>query len=113
MRYRSTDRLCRGGAPMENLAHSASLHSLVKDAPSKPGTKHLALVFRADSRLRAKTLSGDPLYPPSNPGGASDTCAATMRHPTAGTRSQVWLCRPIRSPPWRWNVVFAVPKSRP
>jgi hypothetical protein len=27
---------------MENLAHSASLHSAVKSAPSKPGTKHLA-----------------------------------------------------------------------
>ena len=27
MLYRSTDRLCRRGAPMENLAHSASFHS--------------------------------------------------------------------------------------
>src|SRR3712207_8997574 len=26
MLYRSTDCLCRCGAPMENLAHSASLH---------------------------------------------------------------------------------------
>src|SRR3974390_1616128 len=41
MLYRSTDRLCRCGAPMQNLAHSASFESLDKDAPSKPGIKHL------------------------------------------------------------------------
>jgi hypothetical protein len=32
MLYRSTDRLCRRGAPMENLAHSASFDSKDKDA---------------------------------------------------------------------------------
>jgi hypothetical protein len=41
MLYRSTDRRCRCGAPMKNLAHSASLESLDKNAPSKTGTKHL------------------------------------------------------------------------
>jgi hypothetical protein len=41
MLYRSTDCLCRRGAPMKNLAHSASFESFDKDAPSKPGTKHL------------------------------------------------------------------------
>jgi thiosulfate/3-mercaptopyruvate sulfurtransferase len=41
MLYRSTDCLCRCGAPMKNLAHSASFESLDKHAPSKPGTKHL------------------------------------------------------------------------
>ena len=41
MLYRSTDRLCRRGAPMQNLAHSASFESLDKDAPSKAGTKQL------------------------------------------------------------------------
>ena len=41
MLYRSTDCLCRRGAPMKNLAHSASFESLDKIAPSKPGTKHL------------------------------------------------------------------------
>jgi len=40
MLYRSTDRLCRCGAPMKNLAHSASFESLDKNAPSKAGTKH-------------------------------------------------------------------------
>ncbi|CDX14863.1 hypothetical protein MPLB_1490065 [Mesorhizobium sp. ORS 3324] len=35
MLYRSTDRLCRRGAPMENLAHSASFDSEDKDAPIK------------------------------------------------------------------------------
>src|SRR5262245_56162996 len=39
--YCSTDRLCRGGAPMKNLAHSASFESELKGAPSKPGIKHL------------------------------------------------------------------------
>src|SRR5436190_23847242 len=38
----STDRLCRCGAAVENLAHSASLHSLENNAPSNPGIKHLA-----------------------------------------------------------------------
>src|SRR5271170_6043234 len=38
--YRSTDRLCRGGAAVENLAHSASLHAGENGAPSKPGIKH-------------------------------------------------------------------------
>lgn len=42
MLYRSTDRLCRGGAPVSNLAHSASFHSGEKNAPSKSGIKHLA-----------------------------------------------------------------------
>jgi len=42
MLYRSTDRLCRCGAPMENLAHSASLHSRDNIEPSNPGIKHLA-----------------------------------------------------------------------
>jgi hypothetical protein len=38
---RSTDRLRRRGAAVKNLAHSASLHSSVKSAPSNPGIKHL------------------------------------------------------------------------
>src|SRR6478752_5838574 len=42
MLYRSTNRLCRRGAPMVNLAHSASFHSREKTAPSKPGIKQLA-----------------------------------------------------------------------
>jgi hypothetical protein len=41
MLYRSTDRLCRCGAPMKNLAHSASFESLDKNAPSNAGTKQL------------------------------------------------------------------------
>src|SRR5580704_15554047 len=41
MLYRSTDRLSRRGAPVQNLAHSASFESLNKDAPSKAGTKQL------------------------------------------------------------------------
>jgi hypothetical protein len=41
MLYRSTDRLCRCGAPVKNLSHSASFESLDKNAPSKSGTKQL------------------------------------------------------------------------
>jgi putative transposase len=44
MLYRSTDRLCRRGAPTQNLAHSASFDSEFKGAPSKPGIKHLAFL---------------------------------------------------------------------
>jgi hypothetical protein len=40
MLYRSTERPCRRGAPMKNLAQSASFESLDKNAPSKVGTKH-------------------------------------------------------------------------
>src|SRR5215210_7590131 len=36
---RATHRRCRAGAPMKNLAHSASLHSGEKSAPSNSGTK--------------------------------------------------------------------------
>ena len=42
MLYRSTDCLCRRGAAMKNLAHSASFDSDDMGAPSKPGIKHLA-----------------------------------------------------------------------
>ena len=41
MLYRSTDRRCRRGAPMVNLAHSASFDSSDKNAPSKSGIKYL------------------------------------------------------------------------
>src|SRR4029078_12115746 len=41
MLYRSTDRLCRCGAAVKHLAHSASLHAGQNNAPSKPGIKHL------------------------------------------------------------------------
>jgi hypothetical protein len=41
--YRSTDRLCRCGAPVENLAHSASFHVCEETAPSNPGIKQLGV----------------------------------------------------------------------
>jgi hypothetical protein len=46
--YRSTDRLCRGGAAVKNLAQSASLHAGENNAPSKPGTKQLEKVPNRD-----------------------------------------------------------------
>src|ERR1700741_3289026 len=39
--YCSTDRLCRCGAAVKNLSHSASLHAGENNAPSKPGIEHL------------------------------------------------------------------------
>ena len=42
MPYRSTDRLCRRGAPVNNLSQSGSIHSLEKIAPSNSGIKHLS-----------------------------------------------------------------------
>ena len=39
--YCSTDCRCRAGAPMYNLAHSASFHSCMDNAPSNSGTKHV------------------------------------------------------------------------
>jgi hypothetical protein len=44
MLYRSTDRLCRCGAAVKNLSHSASFESGDKGAPSNPGIKHLGTV---------------------------------------------------------------------
>ena len=38
MLYRSTDRLCRRGAAVKNLAHSASLHSVEKMHHQNPGS---------------------------------------------------------------------------
>jgi hypothetical protein len=52
MLYRSTDRRCRCGAPMKNLAHSASLESLDKNAPSKTGTKQMACMPLAQGAER-------------------------------------------------------------
>src|ERR1017187_1679481 len=40
--YCSTDCLCRRGAAVKNLSHSASFHPKDKIAPSNAGTKHLA-----------------------------------------------------------------------
>src|SRR6266481_1282934 len=38
MLYRSTDRLRRCGAPVQNLSRSASFHLMDKNAPSNAGT---------------------------------------------------------------------------
>ena len=42
--YCSTHRLCRRGAPVQNLSHSASFHSWENNLPSNAGTKHLEAV---------------------------------------------------------------------
>jgi len=55
---RSTHRRRRAGAPMKNLAHSASFQSDEKSAPSKPGTKHLAHPAVGYPTLRSPGSSG-------------------------------------------------------
>jgi hypothetical protein len=72
MLYRSTDCLCRGGAPVENLAHSASLAAGHDNAPSKPGIKHLVHFVRKDddrsaSRVASLRLLSGERPPPSSP----------------------------------------------
>src|SRR5215207_4267428 len=57
---RATHRRCRAGAPMKNLAHSASLHSGEKNAPSNPGTKHLAAHCATPWLLAAASLVSSP-----------------------------------------------------
>jgi hypothetical protein len=49
--YCSTDRLRRGGAPVQNLSHRASFHSCDKNAPSKSGIKQLVDVYDADAEV--------------------------------------------------------------
>src|SRR3954447_11527703 len=52
MLYRSTNRLSRRGAPVKNLAHSASFDSCHKNAPSKCGTKQLGPYLAPPAGLR-------------------------------------------------------------
>jgi hypothetical protein len=58
--YCPTHRLCRRGAAVKNLSHSASFHFLDKVAPSKPGIKHLA-----PDRERRRNGHLSPLSPTS------------------------------------------------
>src|ERR1700733_1858008 len=64
MLYRSTDRLCRRGAPVKNLSHSASFESLDKDAPSKPGTKQLGAGKTAADIRDLYLHRGPHIFPP-------------------------------------------------
>jgi hypothetical protein len=71
MLYRSTDCLSCRGAPVKNLAHSASFHSTVKIVPSNIGTEHIGydpspvpktmgerlLAYRRRNGLSRKALS--------------------------------------------------------
>src|SRR6476661_7324998 len=51
--YCSTDCLCRGGAAVKNLSHSASFHSRENNAPSNPGIKHL---------VHRRSAGGNPFF---------------------------------------------------
>jgi hypothetical protein len=54
--------MCRGGAAVKNLAQSASVHAGENNAPSKPGTEHLAPVIRplSTERFRGTGRCGKP-----------------------------------------------------
>src|SRR6202042_3414285 len=65
MLYRSTDRLCRCGASMKHLAHSASFESLDKNAPSKVGTKQLVRIVNEAQEHDAEDERRMPVAVPS------------------------------------------------
>ncbi len=75
MLYRSTDCLRRCGAPMENLAHSASFHSREKTAPSKPGAVDAVELSYFDQRRAAPT---PPVDQPSLPANSELSRASAM-----------------------------------
>src|SRR3954471_6365947 len=60
---RATHRRRRAGAPMQNLAHSASFHSREKSAPSKPGTKQVGWGQKSAGR-RSMVKLGQSSAPP-------------------------------------------------
>src|SRR4029077_2135187 len=98
MLYRSTDRLCRRGASMKNLAHSASLESLDKNAPSNIGTKHLGLLtFRqlapsvplpARSLITCRQTSARGLGLPQNSSARGPRKAGGRRRSVSHPRSK-------------------------
>src|SRR5262245_54770200 len=99
MLYRSTDRLCRCGAAVENLAHSASFHSLENNAPSNPGIKHLvhsaacnAAGIKPARRRISAVVRPSPLG--RQPGGPKRYIQAS-RHVQAAAMS---LASPIHGP---------------
>ena len=57
MLYRSRDRLCRCGAPVENLSYSASFSRSEKYAPSNAGTKHLVFSMPGSEETTRTNLS--------------------------------------------------------
>ena len=110
MLYRSTDCLCRCGAPVENLAHSASFHSDEKIAPSKPGIKHLSISAINSApwyffKSIATTASGVKIFEPLAAGRRGPVVAAPPRNgglcfcPSHSTDSGVQSsCKELR---WR------------
>jgi hypothetical protein len=56
MLYRSTDCLSCRGAPVKNLAHNASFHSMVKIVPSNAGTEQLGSRYAAQTEKDSKHL---------------------------------------------------------
>ena len=82
MLYRSTDCLRRAGAPMKNLAHSASFDSDEKNAPSKSGIKHLGKTEKdAAIGAAAALVSIERMSDGGRLGVSPSRSRAAMRHP--------------------------------
>ncbi|WP_238944788.1 hypothetical protein, partial [Vandammella animalimorsus] len=79
MLYCSAGCLCRGGACMKNLAHSASFHSGEKIEPSKSGIKQLG-----DVEIRfAKRLFGASAAPLQSENARNAQELASVFNPAA------------------------------
>src|SRR5262249_25138209 len=91
MLYRSTHRLCRRGAPMKNLAHSASFHTEDKDAPSNPGIKH-----RGHLKEPCVLMDGFPDRSPGSTVGLPARSAIVPTWTSPGSRRTVSVGSSVR-----------------
>jgi hypothetical protein len=88
MLYRSTDCRSRRGAPVRNLAHSASFHSREKTAPSNPGIKQVGGIHKGGIRLKLSDARAAGARPrsarsPTAPLARSPLCWPAGRSPSA------------------------------
>jgi hypothetical protein len=120
--YRSTHRLCRAGATVENLAHSASLQPLEKLAPSNSGIKHLVaplllpLLAHAQcevERTRENRAQREVVFDPAHATSRStrpETCGVCATRITTSTPDQ--FARKPR-PTLRKTITSPTPKLTP
>jgi hypothetical protein len=84
MLYRSTERLCRCGAAVKNLSHSASLKFPGKGAPSNPGIKHTQKKV-ARRKVTLLELAGNSATS-ARPAASSATAASSSTRSAATSR---------------------------